>query len=265
MKNNTSLSSVFSSALTAQQILDLANTADLTGMDDFQLAEFNRAVEALKEQVRIDAEYQQDVPVVEEKAEPAEKPVLKDASKVVGCGLLVDNAYVHDMSEDDDDVIVESSSDDDDDVVVARGYRGTPEDGEHIVTLVDYPDKQHGKNGKGDFRIFRFRDVKTYLEWTAFVAEDDLMDRLSQISYNNNGMFSGMNKKKAFESMMVNPIDVWTCKRTVGDGVITYYDENKFNRYFRWVSSQKAEAELKYATKHSKNVSNEERAKDYQF
>ena len=242
----------------------LAGNFDFSGYDLDSKAELENSAQYYAEQKRIDREYLEDVPEVEEKTEVKAEHTLKDASKVVGCGILVDNAYVHDMSEDDDDVVVESPMDDDDDVTVARGYRGTPDDGMHIVTLVEYPERQHGKNGKGDFRIFKFRDVKTYLEWTAFVAEDDLMDRLGQISYNNKGMFSGMNKKKSFESMMVNPIDVWTCKRGNGNGVITYYDENKFQRYFRWVQSQKEEAELKYNSK-SKNVSNSEKAQSYQF
>ena len=250
-----------------EQIADaiLAGNFDFSGYDLDSKAELENAAQYYAEQSRIDREYQEDVPVAQPKEEVKSEHTLKDASSVVGCGLLVEDAFVPDMSEDDDDVLVESSSDDDDDAVVARGYRGTPEDGLHIVTLVEYPEKQHGKNGKGDFRIFKFRDVKTYLEWTAFVAEADLMDRLSQISYNNKGMFSGMNKKKSFESMMVNPIDVWTCKRGTGDGVITYYDENKFQRYFRWVQSQKTEAELKYATRHSKNVSNAEKAEEWNF
>lgn len=250
-----------------EQIADaiLAGNFDFSGYDLDNKAELENAAQFYAEQKRIDREYQEDVPTSQPKAEQKTEHTLKDASKVVGCGTLVESAFDNYHADDDDDELIEAVPSDDDDVVVQRGYRGTPEDGEHIVKLVEYPERQQGKNGKGDFRVLRLRDVKTYLEWTAFIAEEDLMERLSQISYNNKGILSGLNKKKSFESLMFNAFSVWTCNRAKGEGVITYYDENKFQRYFRWAQEQKADAELKYATKHSKNVSNEEKAKDYQF
>ena len=239
----------------------LAGNFDFSAYDLDNKAELENAAHFYAEQKRIDREYQEEVPVAEKKADVKSEHTLKDASATVGCGTLVESAFDSYHADDDDDELIEAVPSDDDDVVVQRGYRGTPEDGEHIVKLVEYPERQQGKNGKGDYRVLRLRDVKTYLEWTAFIAEEDLMERLSQISYNNKGILSGLNKKKSFESLMFNAFSVWTCNRAKGEGVITYYDENKFQRYFRWAQEQKAEAEAKYASKHSKNVSNEEKLK----
>lgn len=253
MTTNTSFSSLFAHA-DAAEILKLAESVDVTGMDAAQLAEYMDALETLKEQVRIDAEYQQDVPTETRKVS-APKHEIRDASNV-GCTNLVDAAFV--PGSDDDDEVIPTIVDDDDEVVVQSGYRGDPDDGMHQVVLVDYPDRQPGKNGNSDYRILQFRDVKLYNEWTMFVSEDDLVKRLQEISYNNKGMLSGMTKKKAFASLMVNPITCWTVKNQKGK-VVTYFDEHHFNKYFTWVQSQKAAAEDAYAQRHSKEVSKEEK------
>ena len=155
MTTNTSFASLFSHA-DAAEILKLASTVDITGMDAAQLAEYQDALECLKEQVRIDAEYKQDVNTQPKVATP--KTELKDASKV-GCTNLSDAAFVP-GDDDDVEVIPEISDDDDEDVVIQKGFRGDPDDGMHQVILLDYPDRQPGKNGNSDYRILHFRDVK---------------------------------------------------------------------------------------------------------
>ena len=257
----TNLSSLFASA-NAAEILKLANSIDTSEMDTLQLHEFNDAIEALKEQMRIDAEYTQDVPAPAPKAE-APKHTLKDAS-AVGCSILVDTAFVPDSShpEDDDEVVVTANNvfdDDDEAAVVQKGFRGDPEDGMHHIILVNYPDRQQGKNGNGDYRVFHFRDAELYNEWTMVVSEEDVAKRLQEISYNNRGMLTGMTKKRAFASLMVNPVSAWTVKNLKGK-VVTYFDEVSYNKYFKWVQEQKTEREDAYAQKHSKKVSADEKA-----
>lgn len=260
----TNFSKIFASA-DAAEILKLANTMDTSEMDTLQLAEFHNAIEALKEQMRIDAEYTQDVPAPAPKAE-APKHTLKDASHV-GCTILTDTAYVHESHEEDDDEVVVAANaivDDDDEVVVQKGFRGDPEDGMHNVILVDYPERQQGKNGNGDYRIFHFRDVQLCNEWTLVVGEADLGKRLQEISYNNKGMLAGMTKKRAFASLMVNPVACWTVKNLKGR-VVTYFDEPAFNKYNNWIQLQKATKEDAYAEKHSKKVDVSDKAADFAF
>ena len=257
----TNLSSLFSHA-DASEILALANSIDTSEMDTAQLAEFNSAIEALKEQMRIDAEYQQDVPAPAPKtAAPAH--TLKDAS-AVGCGILVGSAFVPEAGDDPDDreIVIEAANtivDDDDEVVVQKGFRGDPEDGMHHIILVDYPQKQAGKNGNGDYRVLHFRDVLLYNEWTMVVSEEDLVKRLQEISYNNQGMLACMTKKRAFASLMVNPVTCWTVKNLKGR-VVTYFDEVSYTKYNNWIQGQKADREDAYAQRHSKKVSAEEKA-----
>ena len=252
MTTNTSFASLFASA-DAAEILKLAETVDITRMDAAQLAEYQDALECLKEKVRIDAEYQQDVNTQPKVVAP--KHELHDASQV-GVRNLEEAAFV--PGSDEDDEVIPAIVDDDDEVVVKAGFRGDPDDGMHQVVLVDYPDRQPGKHGNSDYRVLRFRDVKLCNEWTVFVSEDDLVKRLQEISYNNKGMLSGMTKKKAFASMMVNPITCWTTKN-LKDRVTTYFDEHAFNKYFTWMQSQKAAREDAYAQRHSKEVSQEEK------
>jgi hypothetical protein len=252
MTTNTSFASLFSYA-DAAEILKLASTVDISGMDAAQLAEYQDALACLKEKVRIDAEYQQDVNTQPKVAAP--KHEIHDASKV-GCTNLADAAFV--PGDDDDEVIPTIVDDDDEDVVIQKGFRGDPDDGMHNVILVDYPDRQPGKNGNSDYRILHFRDAKLFNEWTVFVSEDDLVKRLQEISYNNRGMLSGLTKKKAFASMMMNPVACWTVKNQKGR-VVTYFDEVHFNKYLAWVQSQKAAAEDAYAQRHSKEVSRDEK------
>lgn len=247
-------SSLFKTA-DAAEILNLCKSVDVSSMTPDQLAEYQDALECLKEKVRIDAEYQQDVPAAKVKVD-APKLEIKDASHV-GCTNLVDNAFVPEIG-DDEEVIPEAVVDDDDEVVVQKGYRGDPDDGIHQVILVDYPDRLPGKNGNSDYRVLRLRDSKLFNEWTVFVSEDDLVKRLQEISYNNKGMLSGMTKKKAFASIMVNPITCWTTKN-MKSHVTTYFDEHAFSKYFKWMQSQKAEAEAAYAQRHSKEISKEEK------
>lgn len=254
MTTNTSFASLFSHA-DAAEILKLAESVNVSGMDAAQLAEYQDALECLKEKVRIDAEYQQDVPTETRKVSTL-KHEIRDASNV-GCTNLVDAAFVPN-SDDDDEVIPTIVDDDDEDVVIQKGFRGDPDDGMHNIILVEYPDRQPGRNGNSDYRIFHFRDVKLFNEWTVFVSEDDLLKRLQEISYNNRGMLSGLTKKKAFASMMVNPIACWTVKNQKGR-VVTYFDEHHFNKYFTWLQSQRAAAEDAYAQRHSKEVSKEEK------
>jgi len=269
MTTNTSFASLFSHA-DAAEILELAKSVDITGMDAAQLAEYQDALECLKEKVRIDAEYQQDVNTQPKVAAP--KHELRDASKV-GCTNLEENTFVPQGRDEDamsmqnklrhengDDELIPPVVDDDDDekTTVQKGFRGDPDDGMHSVILVDYPDRQPGKNGNSDYRILRFRDAKLYNEWTVFVSEDDLVKRLQEISYNNKGMLSGMTKKRAFASMMVNPFSCWTLKNLKGK-VVTYFDEEHFHKYYNWIQSQKAAAEDAYAQRHSREVSSEEK------
>ena len=261
----TNFSSIFSSA-NAAEILALANSMDTSAMDEFQLAEFHNAVEALKEQMRIDKEYTEDVPAPAPKAE-APKHILKDASNV-GCTTLVDTAFVPDCHDDDDDEFVIAANnivdDDDEKEVVQKGFRGDPEDGMHHVILVDYPERQQGKNGNGDYRVFHFRDVKLCNEWTMVVGEADLAKRLQEISYNNKGMLAGMTKKRAFASLMVNPVSCWTLKNLKGR-VVTYFDEVAYTKYFTWVQTQKSDKEFQYATKHSAKILAEDKAASFAF
>lgn len=260
----TNFSSIFSSA-NAAEILALANSIDTSAMDTLQLKEFNEAIEALKEQMRIDAEYTQDVPAPAPKAE-VPKHTLKDASNV-GCSILVDTAFVPDCHDDDDDEFVIAANnivDDDNEVVVQKGFRGDPEDGMHQIILVDYPERQQGKNGNGDYRVFHFRDVKLCNEWTMVVGEADLAKRLQEISYNNKGMLAGMTKKRAFASLMVNPVACWTVKNLKGR-VVTYFDEVGYNKYFNWVQTQKSDKEFQYATKHSAKILAEDKAASFAF
>lgn len=262
----TNFSSIFSSA-NAAEILALANSMDTSAMDEFQLAEFHNAVEALKEQMRIDKEYTEDVPAPAPKAE-APKHTLKDASNV-GCTTLIDTAFVPEAGEDPDDgeIIVAAANaivDDDDEVVVQKGFRGDPEDGMHQIILVDYPERQQGKNGNGDYRVFHFRDVKLCNEWTMVVGEADLAKRLQEISYNNKGMLAGMTKKRAFASLMVNPVSCWTLKNLKGR-VVTYFDEVAYTKYFTWVQTQKSDKEFAYATKHSAKILAEDKAASFAF
>lgn len=265
---NTSKASVFASVISAEEIYNLAKNADISGMDAAQLEEYQNAMETLREQMRIDKEYTEDVPAPAPKAE-APKHTLKDASDKVGCGFIVDTAFVPEAGEDPDDaeIIVEKANavvDDDDEVVVQKGFRGDPEDGQHHVIFVDYPERQQGKNGNGDYRIFRLRDVELYNEWTLVVSETDVVKRLQEISYDNHGMLSGMTKKRAFASLMVNPISCWSVKNLKGR-VVTYFDEQAFTKYFTWVQSQKAEREDAYAEKHSKKVEASEKATQFAF
>jgi len=263
--NTSSFASLFAHA-DAAEILELAKHVDITGMDAVQLAEYQDALECLKEQVRIDAEYQADVVPRAEK--PAfNKPEIKDVSNIVGCRNLEENAFVPQGREDtegmsmqnklrhengDDELIPEMADDDDDDekVTIQKGYRGDPDDGAHQIILVDYPDRQQGRNGNSDYRVFHFRDTKLYNEWTMFVSEDDLVKRLQEISYNNRGMLSGLTKKKAFACLMMKPFSCWTVKNQKGK-VVTYFDEVHFNKYFTWVMGEKAAAEDAYAQRHS--------------
>lgn len=261
----TNFSKIFASA-DAAEILALANSIDTSAMDELQLAEFHNAIEALKEQMRIDAEYTEDVPAPAPKAEMP-KHTLKDASHV-GCTILTDTAFVPDAhhEEDDDEVVVAANAivDDDDEVVVQKGFRGDPEDGMHHITLVDYPERQQGKNGNGDYRVFHFRDMELFNEWTLVVGEADLTKRLQEISYNNKGMLAGMTKKRAFASLMVNPIACWTVKNLKGR-VVTYFDEPAYNKYNTWIQTQKAAKEDAYAEKHSKKVDAEQKAAAHSF
>ena len=266
----TNFSTLFSAA-DASEILALANSIDTSDWDTARLAEFHDAIETLKEQMRIDEEYKQDVPAVAPKAEP-KVHILKDASRV-GCTCLVDNAFVinpmgeHD--EDDADVIVAAANnivDDDDEVVVQKGFKGDPDDGEHNIILVDYPEKQIGKNGNGDYRVLRFRDVQLCNEWTLVVGEDDLAKRLQEISYNNKGVLAGMTKKQCFGWMMsqTKGFHCWTVKNLKGK-VVTYFDESAYTKYFRWVQTQKASKEDAYAQKHSAKISVEQKEASYKF
>ena len=249
----TNFTSVLSAA-NAKEILKMAESIDTSSMTADQLREYNEAMEDLKEKIRIDEEYQQDVPAVTEKV-AAPKHELKDASHV-GCTNLADAAFV--PGSDEDDEVIPAIVDDDDEVVVLKGFRGDPEDGMHTVILVDYPERQPGKHGNSDYRILRLRDTKLCNEWTVFVSEDDLVRRLQEISYNNRGMLSGMTKKKAFASMMVNPITCWTVKN-LKDKVSTYFDEFHYMNYIRWMQEQKAAAEDARAQRHSKEVAADEK------
>ena len=62
----TNFSSVFASA-SAEEILKLANSIDTSEMDTFELQEFNEAIAALKEKMRIDREYTEDLPSLDAK------------------------------------------------------------------------------------------------------------------------------------------------------------------------------------------------------
>lgn len=248
----TNFSSLFKTA-DAAEILNLCKSVDVSSMTPDQLAEYQDALECLKEKVRIDAEYQQDVNIQPKVTAP--KHELRDASNV-GVTNLTDAAFV--PGDDDNEVIPEIVDDDDEDVVIQKGFRGDPNDGMHEVILVDYPVRQPGKNGNSDYRILHFRDAKLFNEWTVFVSEDDLVKRLQEISYNNKGMLSGLTKKKAFANMMMNPVTCWTVKNQKGR-VVTYFDEVHFNKYFTWLQAQKAAAEDVYAQRHSKEVTKEEK------
>lgn len=265
----TNFSSLFSSA-NAAEILALANSIDTSDWDTARLAEFSEAIENLKEQMRIDKEYTEDLPKVDATPCKAPEHTLKDASHV-GCTCLVDNAFVinpmgeHD--EDDADVIVAAANniiDDDDEVVVQKGFKGDPDDGEHNIILVDYPEKQIGKNGNGDYRVLRFRDVQLCNEWTLVVGEDDLAKRLQEISYNNKGVLAGMTKKQCFGWMMsqTKGFPCWTVKNLKGK-VVTYFDESAYTKYFRWVQTQKASKEDAYAQKHSAKISADQKEASY--
>lgn len=263
----TNFSSLFSAA-DASEILALANSIDTSDWDTARLAEFHSAIEGLKEQMRIDKEYTEDLPKVDATPCKAPEHTLKDASHV-GCTCLVDAAFVPQAGEDPDDaeIIVASANsvaDDDDQIVVQKGFRGDPDDGLHHIVVVDYPQKQEGKNGNGDYRVLRFRDVQLNNEWTMVVGEEDLAKRLQEISYNNRGMLAGMTKKQCFASLMINPVTCWTVKNLKGK-VVTYFDEAAYNKYFRWVQSQKASKEDAYAQKHSKQVTATEKAVTWEF
>lgn len=261
----TNFSTVFASA-DAAEILALANSIDTSAMDTLQLKEFNEAIEALKEQMRIDAEYTQDVPTPAPKKE-APKHTLKDASSV-GCTILTDTAFVPDCHRDDDDEVIVTANaivdDDDEKEIVQRGFKGDPEDGMHHIILVDYPERQQGKNGNSDYRVFRLRDAELYNEWTLVVGEDDLVKRLQEISYNNKGMLAGMTKKRAFASIMANPITCWTVKNLKGR-VVTYFDEQAYTKYNNWIQTQKAAKEFAYAERHSAKIDVTDKAADFAF
>ena len=268
----TNFSSVFASA-SAEEILKLANSIDTSEMDTFELQEFNEAFATLKEKMRIDREYTEDLPALDAKTtREAPEHTLKDASHV-GCTCLVDDAFVvNPMGEedpDDRDVIVAAANnivDDDDEVVVQQGFRGDPDDGSHQIILVDYPQKQEGKNGNGDYRVLRLRDVELCNEWTLVVGEADVAKRLQEISYNNKGALAGMTKKQCFGWMMsqTKGFPCWTVKNLKGK-VVTYFDESAYTKYFRWVQSQKAAKEDAYAQKHSKEVTADEKAVTWAF
>ena len=249
--------------MTLEEIAD-AILANGTQFSD----ELKAAANDFIEDKRIDKEYLEDVEAVAEHEEKraaakaiSDTQILKEAK--VGDQIIVDTAYtcppMGEHADDDDEIIVKANAlvDDDDEVVVNKGFRGDPEDGLHTVVLVDYPEKQEGRNGNGDYRVLRFRDKELFNEWTMIVSEEDLGKRLQEISYNNKGCLAEMTKKRCFAYLMVNGFSAWTVKNNKGR-VVTYFDEYNFNKYFRWVQQQKQEKEDAYAQRHSKQISKEE-------
>ena len=257
--------------MTLEEIAD-AILANGTQFSD----ELKAAANDFIEDRRIDKEYLEDVEAVAEHEEKraaakaiADTQILKEAK--VGDQIIVDTAYtcppMGEHADDDDDVVVSSANalvDDDDEVIVTNGFRGDPEDGLHEVILVDYPEKQAGKNGNGDFRILQLRDKQLCNEWTMLIGEEDLAKRLQEISYNNRGCLAGMTKKRCFAYLMANTFPVWTVKNQKGK-VVTYFDEVAYNKYFRWVQQQKQAKEDAYAEKHSLKVDKDDKEAPWKF
>ena len=257
--------------MTLEEIAD-AILANGTQFSD----ELKAAANDFIEDRRIDKEYLEDVEAVAEHEEKraaakaiSDTQILKEAK--VGDQIIIDTAYtcppMGEHADDDDDVVVSSANalvDDDDEVIVTNGFRGDPDDGLHEVILVDYPEKQLGKNGNSDFRIFQLRDKQLCNEWTMLVGEEDLPKRLQEISYNNRGCLAGMTKKRCFAYLMASTFTVWTIKNQKGK-VVTYFDEVSFNRYFKWVQSQKQEKEDAYAEKHSLKVDKDDKEVPWKF
>lgn len=124
---------------------------------------------------------------------------------------------------------------------IESGYTGKPEDGEHIVKLIDEPQVFQGRNGV--FVTLELRDETTKVTWKAFVNADELVKKLAEISFNNKGMLGGMNAQKALLNIQKNPFRCWAVEDTKG-ATRTYFDEERANRALYYVSQQKAKEEL---------------------
>lgn len=124
---------------------------------------------------------------------------------------------------------------------IEAGYNDKPEDGEHIVKLKGEPQVFRGKNGF--FVALELQDETTKVTWKAFVNANELVKKITEISYSNKGMLSGMDAQKALLNIQKNPFRCWAVEDTKG-ATRTYFDEGRANRALYYVSQQKASEEL---------------------
>ena len=161
--------------------------------------------------------------------------------------ILTDSAFVPDMTERQQELtmsqklhneagdVVESKMDDME-ISIQLGYRGIPQNGEHVVKIVDVKNCK-GKNGKPDFDVITFRDVVDDVEWDKLVSFPDYNEELGNINYYNNGIFRQLAKAKkltknaALELLKRKQFKVWTQRKDGVGNALTYFNEQKYQRY----------------------------------
>ena len=181
-----------------------------------------------------------------------------NANVAATCTIITENAFVPDMTERQQELtqsqkLHNEAGDkldfavEDFDISIQLGYRGIPQNGEHIVKIVDVR-SFHGKNGKSDFDVITFRDVVDDVEWDKVVSFDTYSDELQAINYYNGGIFRALAKAKkltknsAIELLKAKQFRVWT-QRKDGDGkALTYFNENKYQKYCMAISYKMASA-----------------------